>query len=40
MHKGTNGRWRDLLSREDSLAYERRAVAELGPAAAAWLLSG
>ena len=40
VHKGTNGRWRDALSLEDCLAYERRAVAELGPDCAAWLLTG
>ena len=40
MHKGTNGRWRDVLSAEDSAAYERRAIAELGPEAAAWLAGG
>ena len=40
VHKGTNGRWRGMLSAEDSAAYERRAIAELGPEAAAWLLTG
>ena len=40
VHKGTNGRWRDVLSADDSAAYERRAIAELGPEAAAWLLTG
>jgi aryl sulfotransferase len=40
VHKGTNGRWREVLSAEDSAAYERRAIAELGPEAAAWLLTG
>ena len=40
VHKGTNGRWRDVLSAEDSAAYERRAIAELGPKAAAWLRTG
>jgi aryl sulfotransferase len=39
VHKGTNGRWRDELPLEDSVAYERRAIAELGQDAAAWLLS-
>ncbi len=38
--KGTNGRWRDELSAADAQAYEARAVAELGPACAAWLASG
>jgi aryl sulfotransferase len=40
VHKGTNGRWREVLNAEDSAAYERRAIAELGPEAAAWLLTG
>src|SRR3546814_13416108 len=37
VHKGTNGRWRDILTAEDCAAYERRALAELGPDCAAWL---
>ena len=40
MHKGTDGRWRDQLSLDDSIAYERRAISKLGPDAAAWLLTG
>lgn len=40
LHKGVNGRWRDALSVEESVGYERRALAELGPDCAAWLLSG
>ena len=40
LHKGTNGRWRDTLSAEESAAYERRAVAELGKNCADWLLTG
>jgi aryl sulfotransferase len=40
IHKGTNGRWRDVLPAEDSARYEERAVAELGPDCAAWLASG
>ncbi len=40
LHKGTNGRWRDTLSAEDSTAYENRAIAELGPACARWLETG
>src|SRR3546814_12808027 len=40
VHKGTNGRWRDTLSAEESAAYERRALAELGPECAAWLCGG
>lgn len=40
LHKGTNGRWRDTLSAEESAAYEQRAVAELGKNCADWLLTG
>jgi aryl sulfotransferase len=37
---GTNGRWRDVLSREESLRYERMAVKELGLECAHWLATG
>jgi aryl sulfotransferase len=40
VHKGTNGRWRDLLTADDIAAYERRAEAELGPDCARWLATG
>ena len=40
VHKGTNDRWRDTLSAEESSAYERRALAELGPDCAEWLRGG
>ncbi len=40
INKGTNGRWRDLLSAEDIAAYEARAKAELGDACAQWLANG
>ena len=40
VHKGTNGRWRDVLSEEETARYEQKAVAELGPDCADWLLSG
>jgi aryl sulfotransferase len=40
INKGTNGRWRDVLTAEDVAAYEARALAELGPECAAWLASG
>src|SRR3546814_18416672 len=36
VHKGTNGRWRDLLTAEACAAYQRRALAEPGPDCAAW----
>ena len=40
IHKGTNGRWRDVLPAEDVAAYEARATAELGPDCAKWLATG
>lgn len=40
INKGTNGRWRDVLTAEDSRAYEARARAELGEEAAHWLATG
>jgi aryl sulfotransferase len=40
INKGTNGRWRDVLTAEDVAAYERRALAELGPECARWLAEG
>lgn len=40
VHKGTNGRWRDLLTAEQNAAYEARAEAELGRDCAHWLATG
>jgi aryl sulfotransferase len=40
IHKGTNGRWRDVLSPEESARYERIAVERLGPECARWLATG
>jgi len=40
INKGTNDRWRDLLSKEDVAAYEARALKELGPDCAHWLATG
>jgi aryl sulfotransferase len=40
INKGTNGRWRDLLTKDDVAAYEARALNELGPECAAWLAHG
>jgi aryl sulfotransferase len=37
IHRGTNGRWRDVLTAADVAAYEHRARAELGAQCAAWL---
>lgn len=40
VHKGTNGRWRDVLSAEDCRRYEETARRELGEACARWLATG
>jgi aryl sulfotransferase len=40
IHRGTNERWRDVLTREDIAAYDAKARAELGEACAHWLASG
>jgi aryl sulfotransferase len=40
VHKGTNGRWRDTLSTQESDRYERMATWELGHECAAWLQHG
>lgn len=37
INKGTNGRWRDVLTADDNAAYEAKALKELGPDCAAWL---
>jgi aryl sulfotransferase len=40
IHKGTNGRWRDTLTDEESQRYEQIANEELGEACAHWLATG
>lgn len=40
IHKGTNGRWRDILEKDESLKYEVRATEELGEECAHWLATG
>ena len=40
INKGTNGRWRDVLLPEDSLAYEDAAANNLGTECARWLMTG
>jgi aryl sulfotransferase len=37
INKGTNGRWRDVLSAEECAAYDARSRTELGEACAGWL---
>ena len=40
VHKGTNGRWREVLTRQESEKYERLALTQLGAACANWLATG
>jgi aryl sulfotransferase len=40
VHKGVNGRWRDTLTIEDCVRYERIAVEQLGESCARWLATG
>jgi aryl sulfotransferase len=40
IHKGTNGRWKDVLSEDDCRRYEETARRELGEACAHWLATG
>ena len=40
INKGVNGRWNDVLSTEESAAYEVAALERLGPACARWLATG
>lgn len=40
LHKGTNGRWRDLYRADDLARYDARVAAEFSPALAAWCEHG
>ena len=40
INKGVNGRWKDVLSPQESAAYEAMAVEKLGPDCARWLATG
>ncbi|MGQ7790836.1 sulfotransferase domain-containing protein [Faunimonas sp. B44] len=40
INKGTNGRWRDVLTPAESAVYEAIARDRLGPACARWLATG
>jgi len=40
INKGKNGRWRDVLSEEESQDYDRIAEEKLGRACAHWLKTG
>ena len=38
--KGTNGRWRDVLSADELVAYDRRVAGVFTPECAAWVEQG
>lgn len=40
INKGTNGRWKDTLTAKENAGYERRAIEELGPECAQWMMTG
>ena len=40
IHKGVNGRWREVLTTGEAAEYDARAVSELGVECARWLASG
>ena len=40
IHKGTNGRWHQTLTAEESAGYERMAIEMLGQDCARWLATG
>ncbi len=40
INKGTNGRWRDVLTATDIQKYEKAASENLAPDCASWLATG
>ena len=40
INKGTNGRWRDILSSGEIETYQQRVISELGEPCAQWLADG
>ncbi|MGH7082789.1 MAG: hypothetical protein ACREFV_10015, partial [Acetobacteraceae bacterium] len=40
IHKGINGRWRDVLTAEDCRAYEAMVENTIGAEGAGWLANG
>jgi aryl sulfotransferase len=40
INKGTNGRWKDILTKEDSEHYEKMCIENLGEACTRWLNNG
>lgn len=40
LHKGTNGRWRDVFTPEDLALYDEKMTSEFSPELASWIESG
>ena len=40
INKGTNGRWKDILTKEDNERYEKMCVENLGEDCTRWLNTG
>ena len=40
INKGTNGRWREMLTQQDIVRYESMAREQLGEECASWLATG
>jgi aryl sulfotransferase len=40
INKGTNGRWKEVLTKEQSERYEKLCVEKLGSACSRWLNTG
>ena len=40
IHKGINGRWKDMLTKEESAKYEKMAAENLDPDCVKWLATG
>ena len=40
LHKGVNGRWKDVLSAAESARFEALMFERLGPDCARWLMTG
>ena len=40
INKGTNGRWKDILTSEEIEEYEKLAIEKLGKECAQWLMTG
>ena len=40
LHKGTNGRWRDVVSKDDLARYDAKVKAQFSPSLARWIEHG